>query len=86
MGARLSLRQLWVIYKRTALAAGADPRELAISQAAFYNGALGVLKVLSYMVEHGNYEELHETINRQGRQIRKIESRRSRERRRSRTN
>ena len=71
MGARLSLRQLWVIYKRTALASGARPRELAISQAAFRNGALGVLKVLSYMAEHGDYEELYDTIHRQGRRIRR---------------
>jgi hypothetical protein len=70
-----------VIYKRTSIPSGADPRELAISQAAFYNGARGVLKVLSYMVEHGLYEELHDTINRQGRQIRKIAARRPRERR-----
>jgi hypothetical protein len=83
MGARLSLRQLWVIYKRTAIASGAGPREMAISQAAFYNGALGVLKVLSYMAEHGDYEKLYDTINRQGRQIRRIEARPPRKRRRS---
>jgi hypothetical protein len=86
MGTSLSLRQLWVIYKRTAIALGTDPRELAILQGVFYNGALGVLKVLSHMVEHGDYEELYDTITRHGRQIRKIEARPPRERRRSRTN
>jgi hypothetical protein len=84
MGAPLSLRQLWVIYKRTAIAYGASARELAIAQAAFYDGARGVLKVLSYMAEQGDYEELHQTIARHGRQIRKIQARRPRERRRSR--
>jgi hypothetical protein len=84
MGAPLSLRQLWVIYKRTAIAHGAGARELAIAQVAFYDGARGVLKVLSFMAEHGDYEELHQTIARQGRQIRKLEARRPRERRRSR--
>jgi hypothetical protein len=82
----LSLRQLWVIYKRTALASGADPRELTISQAAFYNGARGVLKVLSHMIEQGDYEALHDTINRQVRHIRKIAARRPRMRQRSKIN
>ena len=86
MGTSLSLRQLWVIYKRMAIALGADPRDLAISQAAFYNGARGVLKVLSDMVDYGDYQELHDTITRHGRQIRKIEARPPHERRRSRTN
>jgi len=84
MGVPLSLRQLWVIYKRIAIAQGAGARELAIAQAAFYDGARGVLKVLSYMAEHGDYDELHQTIARHGRQIRKIEARRPPERRRSR--
>ena len=80
----LSLRQLWMIYKRTAIAHGASAPALAIAQGAFYDGARGVLKVLSYMAEHGDYEELHQTIARHGQQIRKIEARRPRERRRSR--
>jgi len=45
MGASLSSRQLWVVYKRTAIALGTDPRELAILQGAFYRGARGMLRV-----------------------------------------
>jgi len=86
MGISLSVRQLWLIYKRTAVAADADRREVAILQAAFYNGARGVLKVLADMIEHGDYEELHATITRQGRQIRKIEARAPRGRRSARIN
>jgi hypothetical protein len=50
-------------------------RELASIQLAFYSGARGVLKVLSYLIEHGDYEELHVTIKRHGRQIERIRSR-----------
>jgi hypothetical protein len=41
MRTTLSLRRLWLIYKRTAIAhgTGAGNRELAISQTAFYSGA-----------------------------------------------
>jgi hypothetical protein len=45
MAVRLSLRRLWVIYKRTAVLGGMGGRDLAITQLAFYNGARGVLKV-----------------------------------------
>jgi hypothetical protein len=51
---------------------------MATIQLAFYSGARGVLKVLAYLIEHGDYEELHETIRRQGRQIERIRSRRPR--------
>jgi hypothetical protein len=51
---------------------------MASTQLAFYSGARGVLKVLAYLIEHGDYEELHETIKRHGRQIERIRSRRPR--------
>jgi hypothetical protein len=57
-----------------------------ILQGAFRNGAHGVLKVLSDIPEHGDYQELRDTIKRPGRQIRKIAARPPRERRRSTTN
>ena len=46
----LSLRRLWTIYKRTAIAqgTGANKRDLALAQVAFYSGARGVLKVLDH--------------------------------------
>ena len=76
--ATLSLRRLWTIYKRTAVKGGVSRRELATTQLAFYSGARGVLKVLAYLIEHGDYEELHETIKRHGRQIERMRSRRPR--------
>ena len=39
------------------------------------------LKVLAYLIEHGDYEELHETIKRYGRQIERIRARRPQTRR-----
>ena len=51
-------------------------RDVAITQLAFYSGARGVLKVLAYLIDRGDYEELHATINRYGRQIEKMDGRR----------
>jgi hypothetical protein len=79
--ATLSLRRLWVIYKRTVLKRGLSERERINTQLAFYSGARGVLKVLAYLIEHGEYEELHATIKRHGRQLEKLQSRRGRARR-----
>jgi hypothetical protein len=74
MATTLSLRRLWTIYKRTAVTRGLSKRDLATIQLAFYSGARGVLKVLAYLIEHGDYEELHETIKRHGRQIERMRS------------
>jgi hypothetical protein len=76
MATRLSLRQLWLIYKRTSVLAGLGGRDLAITRLAFYSGARGVLKVLAYLIEQGDYEELHETIRRHGRRLEKLRGRR----------
>jgi hypothetical protein len=76
----LSLRRLWTIYKRTAVQRGLSKRDLASTQLAFYSGARGVLKVLAYLIEHGDYEELRDTIKRQGRQIERLRSQRPRAR------
>jgi hypothetical protein len=74
--ATLSVRCLWIIYKRTAIKAGLSRREQVSTQLAFYSGARGVLKVLAYLMERGDYEELHATIKWEGRQIERIQSRR----------
>jgi hypothetical protein len=79
--ATLSLRRLWVIYKRTVLKRGLSKRERISTQLAFYSGARGVLKVLAYLIEHSEYEELHATIKRHGRQLEKLQARRGRTRR-----
>jgi hypothetical protein len=47
-------------------------RDPALSQLAFYSGARGVLKVLAYMIEQGDHDELRRVIERQGRQINRI--------------
>src|SRR6516165_9032640 len=67
----LSLRQLWTIYKRTSLAQGFanSKHDVALSHVAFYSGARGVLRVLDYMIEHGDTEGAVRTIQRFGRQI-----------------
>jgi hypothetical protein len=79
----LSLRRLCVLYKRTAIAhgTGGSKRDLALSQLAFYSGARGVLKVLAYMLEQGEDDELRRVIERQGRQLNRIQGRRPRARR-----
>ena len=82
MATTLSLRRLWAIYERTSIMAGSGgKRDVVITQRAFYSGARGVLKVLAYLLERGEVDELHETIRRQGRQIEKIRGRRLRARR-----
>jgi hypothetical protein len=82
MAITLSLRRLWTIYKRTSVVAGTGgKRDVAITQLAFYSGARGVLKVLAYLLERGELEELHETIRRHGRQVEKLRGRRLRARR-----
>jgi hypothetical protein len=65
----LSLRRPWTLYKQTAVAQGADMRDLMLSQDAFYSGARVTLKVLNDMLEHGDGEDLHRTLERHGRQV-----------------
>jgi hypothetical protein len=78
----LSLRRLWTIYKRTAIAqgTGVGKRDLALSQVAFYAGARGVLKVLDHMLAESDYEGLHKAIQQHGRLINAIQGRRPRAR------
>jgi len=74
----LSVRRLWTIYKRTALAhgTGSSKRDLALSQVAFYSGARGVLRVLDHMLAEGDYNGLHKAIAPQGGQIKTMQARR----------
>jgi len=44
-----------------------------VAHGAFYAGAKSTLKVLAYMLERGDIEELHRTIEREGRQIRVLQ-------------
>lgn len=82
MATTLSLRRLWTIYKRTSVVTGTGSRrDVAITQLAFYSGARGVLKVLAHLIERGDFDELHETIRRHGRQIDRMRGRHVRARR-----
>jgi len=65
----LLIRRLWTMYKKILIDDGASKQELLSAQDAFYNGARSVLKVLAYMLEHGELDELHHTIERHGSQI-----------------
>ncbi len=72
---KLSLRVLWNLYKRTAIAQGigASRRDLTLAHVAFYSGARGVLRVLDYMLEHGEQDAALRTIRRFGKQIKVIQ-------------
>lgn len=79
----LSLRRLWVLYKRTAIAhgTGGSRRDLALAQVAFYGGARAVLKVLDHMIADGDSAAVQRTIEHHGRQINRLQGRRPRARR-----
>jgi hypothetical protein len=79
----LSLRRLWVLYKRTAIAhgTGGSRRDLALAQVAFYGGARAVLKVLDHMIAEGDSAAVQRTIEHHGRQINRLQGRRPRARR-----
>jgi hypothetical protein len=77
----LSLRRLWTMYKRVLAEDGFSRRELVFAQAAFYAGARSTLKVLGYLLEWDDEDELHRTIERHARQIKAIQGLRPRARR-----
>ena len=83
MTTKLSLRQLWTLYKRTAVAQGfgSSKCELGLCRLAFYSGAHGVLAVLVHMIEHGDSDEALRTIAKFGRHLKRMQGRRSRPRR-----
>jgi hypothetical protein len=62
------------------VAGSGGKRDLAITQLPFDSGARGVLKILAHLIERGEYEELHETIQRHGRLIETIRGSRPRRR------
>ena len=51
----------------------AEHSSRTVAHGAFYAGAKSTLKVLAYMLERGDIEELHRTIEREGRQIRVLQ-------------
>jgi hypothetical protein len=69
------------MYKKLLVEGGLGRRDQVLAQAAFYSGARGVLKVLNHLLEHGQDDELHRTIQRHGRQIKALQGLRPRARR-----
>jgi hypothetical protein len=69
------------MYKKLLVEDGLSRRDQVLAQGAFYAGARGVLKVLAYLLERGDDEELRRTIQRQGRQIKALQGLRPRARR-----
>lgn len=57
---------------------GSSRRDLALAHVAFYSGARGLLRVLGFMLEHGEEDTALRTIRRLGRQIDVIQGRRTR--------
>ncbi len=82
---KLLIRHLWTMYKQVVLHEGLGRYKRdhiqVLAQNAFYLGAQTTLKVLAYMLERGDIEELHRTIERQGRQIKVIQGYAPRKRR-----
>ena len=80
MSSTLPLRHLWTTYRRVTLTQGFGIKERDASLVLLENafGARGVLKVLAHLHERGDYEELHRTIERQGRLLKAIQQRRPR--------
>jgi hypothetical protein len=57
-----SLRQMWTMYKKLLVEDGMSRRDQVLAQAAF-SPPRGVLKVLGYLVEEGDVEELQRVIS-----------------------
>jgi hypothetical protein len=67
MATKLSLRRLWTIYKQILNdSTGNNRRDIILAQRAFYAGARRVLRVLDYMLEHGEQDTALRTIRRLG--------------------
>jgi hypothetical protein len=76
-----SLRRMWTIYKKILVEDGASRRDQVLAQGAFYSGARCVFKVLDYLVENGDVDELQRVIRRHGRTIRVLQGEQPRKRR-----
>lgn len=76
-----SLRRLWTMYKKLLVEDGLGRRDQVLAQAAFYSGARGVLKVLGYLAERGETDELERVVRRHARAIRTLQGLAPRKRR-----
>jgi hypothetical protein len=81
MSSTPSLRRMWTIYKKILVEDGASRRDQVLAQGAFYSRARCVFKVLDYLVENGDVDELQRVIRRHGRTIRVLQGEQPRKRR-----
>ena len=73
-----SLRRLWTIYKKLLVEDGMSRRDQVLAQGAFYASARSTFKVLDYLLEPGDEEEVLKTIQRQARLIKALQGLRPR--------
>jgi hypothetical protein len=59
-----TLRRLWTMYKKLLVEDGLGRRDQVLAQAAFYSGARAILKVLGYLAERGDADELDRVVRR----------------------
>jgi hypothetical protein len=81
MNSTPSLRRMWIMYKKLLVEDGMSRRDQVLAHAEFYSGARCVLKVLGYLVEDGEVDELQRVIRRHGRTIRVLQGQTPRKRR-----
>jgi hypothetical protein len=63
---------MWTMYKKLLVEDGLSRRDQVLAQAAFCS-ATGVLRVLDYLVEDGDVDELQRVIQKHGRTIRVLQ-------------
>jgi hypothetical protein len=61
------------MYKKLLAEDGFGKRDLVLAQNAFYAGARGVLKMLGYLAERGDMDELERVVHRHTQTIRTIQ-------------
>jgi hypothetical protein len=80
-----SLRRLWLMYKRAVLVEGLGRTKRdhlqVLVQNAFYNRARSAYKVMGYLLDQGDYEQLRKLIARQAQQVQAIQGLRPKARR-----
>lgn len=70
-----TIRRMWLFYKRGVLRKlGVTRRDevQVLAQNAFYFGAYTTLQALATLLENGDVEQVHEVIERHGRQLKKM--------------
>ena len=64
-----SVRRQWKMFKQQLAEAGLDRRDLVLAQAAFYAGVRVTWKILGYLVDEDEPEELERLIRKKAREV-----------------